>query len=402
MRRKYSSRRANSEPDYHKMSLDELEAVFNTSLRSGMDETRAAKLRLKRGHNQLTYERHQASNKARATLKYLMQDLCGLQWFTCACSALVYFVCSGDAPDLTNLLICILSPVIVLIAASMYIYQDVEAARQLSRIHAASNSQQMVTVVRNGEEKQVSGKELVVGDLIHLSAGQRVPADVRIVDIDQRVEFDRSPLNGEFERVLVDSLDASDRQLERSANIALKSSLLVCGEVKALVVRKGDDTHLGRLNIVCNNMQARVLNLDVEMNNFAILIIVFSAVMAVVMATWMLTFVRIAYPSELTVNALVQNVVTMLTMFVPNVLPITLAASLLVIRKRMRDAGVYLKSAACVEATSGMNVLACDKTGTLTCNKMTVANVSAGIDVISLKEMKSRGNFFSYLIFRFY
>ncbi len=77
--------------------------------------------------------------------------------------------------------------------------------------------------------------------------------------------------------------------------------------------------------------------------------------------------------------------------FIPNSLPVTVAVALLIMVRRMQSAQVLVKKLSVVESFSAVNMLACDKTGTLTRNTMTLASVSVGIDTIDLVEIKRRG-----------
>ena len=394
--RKY--RHHHGELDYHKLSLDELEGMFSTSLRHGMDDTKAAKVRIKRGENKLSSEQ---ARKALRVLGYLVQDVCSLLWVTCVMSIIIYFYFSGSSPDETNLVVAAACLVLVLASTAIYVYQDLHTASTVARVTHQNKlvslnnnttsvvDNHLATVIRNGEDKVIGTEELVVGDLIYLNAGQLVPADVRLIECRQ-LEFDRSTLTGEFERV-AGSLDALDEHYLRAANIAMMSTMVTCGEGKGIVVCKGDQTALGKLNEMSYNVHSKNINLDDELQKFANLIIVFSIIMSISTLVWMLTFMRISYPAQLTFDNLVSNAISSLTAFVPNALPLTLAASLLIIRFQMVAQKVYLKSASILETFSCTNMLACDKTGTLTQNRMSVTHATTGAEAVQLDELKFRG-----------
>ena len=394
--RKYRHR--HGELDYHKLSLDELEALFATSLRNGMDDTKAAKVRIKRGENKLS---NAHGRKIISILGYMVHDICGLIWVSCIMSIVIYFNFSGGSPDDTNLMGAAMSAFIVLTAMSIYTFQDFHSVSKVAQVTHKNKlvslnnnttsvvDNHLVTVIRNGEDKVISTEELVVGDLIYLSAGQLVPADVRLIECKQ-LEFDRSTLTGEFERV-AGSLDAMDEHYLRAANIALMSTMVTCGEGKGIVVCKGDQTALGKLNEMSYNVHSKNINLDDELQKFANLIIVFSIILAVTIVVWMLTFVRISFPAQITVDNLVGNAMSSLTAFVPNALPLTLAASMLIVRFQMYSKRIYLKSASILETFSCMNLLACDKTGTLTQNLMQVTHAATGVEPVLLNESKFRG-----------
>jgi sodium/potassium-transporting ATPase subunit alpha len=161
---------------------------------------------------------------------------------------------------------------------------------------------QWAQVVRNGEEKSVPAEELVVGDVVRMGPGQLVPADIRIVEC-HGLEFDRSTLSGECERV-AGSVSATDAKYARSANMAFMSTLVMSGEGRGLVVAKGDKTLLGRFNEMSNQIASKSVNLDEELQIFANVVIVFSLIMSVLTVVWSLTFNRIMFPQWLSFNCM--------------------------------------------------------------------------------------------------
>ena len=103
---------------------------------------------------------------------------------------------------------------------------------------------QRVGVRREGKDEVIDAVELVVGDVILMRAGDKVPADVRIVEAEDAV-VDASSLTGEAEREVSAEMTA-DSPLE-TKNLAFCSTLVVTGKITGIVVKTGDDTVAARL-----------------------------------------------------------------------------------------------------------------------------------------------------------
>ena len=174
--------------------------------------------------------------------------------------------------------------------------------------------------------------------------------------------------------------------------MALMSTRVTNGEAKGIVVLKGDQTWLGRMAELARQTSDKPIILDIELNRFATTIIVFSIITTVSVLVWMFTYDRIYAPAEFTANDLMANALSSITSFIPSSMPLVVALALLIVGKRMERANVLVKNHAAVETFSSLGVLACDKTGTLTTNRMSVVELAVGADPAhaNLVEMRKR------------
>ena len=217
----------------------------------------------------------------------------------------------------------------------------------------------------------------------------QVPADMRLIETRDLI-LDRSTLTGECEE-LEGTVECTDENFYKSKNIAFKSTWVTSGEGRGICVLKGDATSVGKLANLTAHTNSREIILDAELDRLVTVVITLAIIIAVVVLVWMLTFFRIVYPEQMNVNQAVQNVVGAMVSFVPNSLPLTVAASLLIMAKRMEWRNVLVKNLSIMETFSALNVLACDKTGTLTHNRMCVVNVATSVaDHVDLKEMSKK------------
>ena len=185
---------------------------------------------------------------------------------------------------------------------------------------------------------------------------------------------------------------AGEELYVRAKNMAFMSTRVTCGEARGLVVAKGDQTAIGKLANQTAHTAEKPISMDVELNHLVTIIIVLDIIIAVAVLVWMMTYLRIWYAAQtLSYNAAVQNVISAMVSFIPNSLPATVAASLLVMVRRMqRTSNVLVKKLSVIESFSAVNMLLCDKTGTLTRNTMTLAAASVGLEPLDLVEMKRR------------
>lgn len=101
-------------------------------------------------------------------------------------------------------------------------------------------------VLRDGQQVQIDGREVVPGDLLRITIGNRLPADVRFVEVSPDARFDRSILTGE-PAPLLGSVDSTDDNYLETACIGLAGTHCVSGSAWGLVVETGDRTVFGRI-----------------------------------------------------------------------------------------------------------------------------------------------------------
>jgi magnesium-transporting ATPase (P-type) len=215
------------------------------------------------------------------------------------------------------------------------------------------------------QKKHVS--ELVKGDLVYMTLGTRVPADVRIVqESDLRVEA--SSLTGESEPVPLQTEVTTQRATD-GHNVAFMSSLVLSGEGYGIVIRTGDDTMIGSIASLAGETTLTKSTLQHEVERFALII----AIVAIV--TGILFFVIGLARGMNVVDALVNGLITVLIANVPEGLPATVTLQLTISAEKMKNVNVLVKRMDIIETLGSATVIASDKTGTLTQNRMTVENI---------------------------
>ena len=187
---------------YHKMSFKELDVEFHTSCTHGLIEEQASELLDKNGSNRL---KPPETHYIRKILSYLFGGFCWLLWIGVIACFLAWRPIGDPNPDPTNLGLAILLLIVIGLQAAFEAFQDWSSSKVMNSIKGMMASDS--TVIRNGIEMKISADKIVVGDLVVLTYGTKVPADLRLIECAD-LKFDRSMLTGESE-----AIEGKNRQL---------------------------------------------------------------------------------------------------------------------------------------------------------------------------------------------
>jgi sodium/potassium-transporting ATPase subunit alpha len=220
-----------------------------------------------------------------------------------------------------------------------------------------------VLVIRNGQIDQISATELVVGDLILIKTGNKIPADGRLI-YSNNVRVDNSSLTGESEPQERNT-DASEEDLLEAKCMVFSGTVVISGDGIAVIVQVGASTVIGRLAAFAIAAPKRTSQLEREMTIFfrrLVLCAFFFGITGLILAFSL----GGNTPDALSVT------IGIFVSFLPQGLPATMTILLTTAAKRMARRNVLVKDLRSVETLGAMTLLATDKTGTLTQNKMAV------------------------------
>lgn len=234
---------------------------------------------------------------------------------------------------------------------------------------AASALEEVITViarvVRGGDERELDAEQLVPGDLVRLKSGDAVPADLRLLDSDG-LRVDESLLTGESTPVEKDAEAevVEDTALAERETLAHAGSTVLSGRALGVVVGTGKSTEIGRIAESLAQEQ-QVPPLVLRMRRFTRTIAV--AIALVVLVLGGVQFLRGAEPVELFFLA-----VALAVSAIPAGLPVAITVALSIASSRMADRNVVVRRLPAVEGLGACTLIASDKTGTLTENRLTV------------------------------
>ncbi len=225
-------------------------------------------------------------------------------------------------------------------------------------------------VIRDSEKILISNSNLVPGDIVLLQAGERVPADVRIIE-EQNLCIDESALTGESICAAKNSnaIDKAESVADQN-NMAFKGTYILRGSGKGIVVATGKKTKIGSIQRAVEEMSG-ILPLARELKR---------------LSTWILIFVfmvclflfGIGLFTHKPLNELLVILTALFICVIPEGLPIVLTLVLVSGVYRMAKRNILVKNMQAVEALGRTDVIVIDKTGTLTRNEMMVVKVFDG------------------------
>jgi len=260
------------------------------------------------------------------------------------------YIFLGDMAEAMLLLLSIVGVV------AISLYQERKSEKSLQALTQLSSPRALV--IRSGEEIRIAGREVVVGDLILLAEGDRVPADAQLIEA-TNLRVDESLLTGESVPV--------DKNPE-AAKLVYSGSLVVSGHARAVVVATGLNTELGKIGSSLKSIEIEKTLLQKEIT----LLVRYLAVIGLV------TCVLLAGIYTLTRGDLVQGILSGLTLAIgilPEEFPIVLLLFITMGAWRLAKHNVLARRAASIETLGAATVLCVDKTGTLTENKMTIEKI---------------------------
>ncbi|KAL0070554.1 hypothetical protein AAF712_002393 [Marasmius tenuissimus] len=228
-------------------------------------------------------------------------------------------------------------------------------------------------VIRDGSLKSLPASDLVKGDVVLIRVGDKTPADLVIFSATE-LKVDNSSLTGESEPQERRPVSAGSKARPVEAeNLVFNSTLVVNGEGWGVVVRTGDHTLIGQVARLTSGEEGNEAPLAREIGRFVIQISVIAIIFAV---TFFIVGITTVYKGQAAQT--VTFAVSILVAFVPEGLPSVVTLLLSIAAKRMSEEGVLVKDLQGVETLGSLTLLATDKTGTLTRNMMTVANLWNG------------------------
>ena len=228
-------------------------------------------------------------------------------------------------------------------------------------------AQPLVTVRRDGLWQRLPSEQLVPGDLIRVEAGDRVPADARLLEVAE-LGLREAALTGEAEAVnklagLV--FEPSTPVLERQ-NCLFQGTEVVRGRGLAVVSATGMDTELGKIAQMINTAGGETTPLQERLDGLAnVLVVSALALVAVVVVLGWLLGQRLL--------DLLEVALSMAVAIVPEGLPAVITVTLAIGTQRMVQRAALIRRLPAVEALGSVTVICTDKTGTLTRNEMVVA-----------------------------
>jgi Ca2+-transporting ATPase len=345
---------SNGLAEWHARGPDSVAAELETSTSVGLDEEEAARRLSVYGPNEL--EAPPEVSRWRLLLEQFENVL-----------ILILLLGAGLSAALGHETEAIVISVIVVFAALLGFLQEYRAERALAALRELAAP--IATVVRGGRELDVPARELVPGDLVHLTVGDRVPADGRVSNA-ANLTVDEAALTGES--VPVEKRTASLRgvvlPIADRSNMVYAGTAVSHGRGSALVVATGSRTEFGAIARMLETIERRRTPLQQSLDRVGVVLA--RVALAVVVVIVSLGLLR----GEPFLEMLVFGVAVAVAV-VPEALPAVVTISLSLAAQRMARRNALVRRLAAVETLGSVSMIGSDKTGTLTGDQMTVRRI---------------------------
>ena len=258
---------------------------------------------------------------------------------------------------------------IALINVSVGFFQEYKAETLMESLEKLIVPQSKV--FRDGKLEEIASTELVLGDVIQVTAGDSIPADVRIL-FEQELATNDFALTGESNptRKFVHAM-TSDVPIANRHNLLFMGTTVALGSGRGVVIGTGMHTELGRIASLSQSTKSDSSPLQREMDHLAKRITQGTAILAVILTT-------IALRSHLGLKQALLFAIGISAAMIPNGLAAEVSITLAQTASRMAKARALIKKLSAVETLGATNIVATDKTGTLTKNEMTVERLLIG------------------------
>ena len=256
----------------------------------------------------------------------------------------------------------VIAAVVVLNAVIGFV-QEGKAEEALEEIRQMLTPE--ATVIRDGHRRTIDAERLVPGDVVWLESGDRVPADVRLVEA-KNLEVEEALLTGESEPVTksVEPVE-EDAPLGDRLSMAFSGTVVVRGTARAVVVATGTATEVGRIGEMVAGVEQLKTPLIRKIDTFGLWL---SAIILAVAAA-LFAFGWFFRPYGIT--DLFMLVVSLSVAAIPEGLPAIMTITLALGVRRMAERNAIIRKLPAVETLGSVTVICSDKTGTLTRNEMT-------------------------------
>jgi len=337
---------------WHTLPVDATVQRLKTDPSRGLTNDEAARRLTVYGPNRL----EQASG--RSTWAILLAQFKSVLVLLLAAAGGVAFA-MGDALEAAAIL------VVIGLNATIGFLTEWKAEQTLTALQ--KQTVRVADVVRDGAERQLDASALVPGDLIVLAAGDRVPADGRLVE-SVRLQIEEAALTGESEAVTkaTEPVAETEAPLGDRTNLAFMGTTITAGRGQLLVTGTGAATEMGKIGTLIDEAKSNDTPLEKKLARLGrLLLVIVLALCAVIIFTGWLRGHGLLYMLEVGISLAIAAV--------PEGLPAVSTMTLALGMQRMARMGALIRRLPAVETLGSTTVICTDKTGTLTRNEMTVS-----------------------------
>jgi Ca2+-transporting ATPase len=348
------------ENNFYKLQLSEIYEKLDTNPSTGLSTVEAEKRLEKFGPNALP-------KVSRGFIKIYLSPLFNWLIVIYLMGALILFLASLFGYK-SNFVIIALTLGIVLLNCLVAIIQQYRATKKLEALRELSAP--TTKVIRDGQKMEIATSEVVIGDLLDIEQGDKIPADARIVS-ENNLEVNEASLTGESEPSRKDAEEGpieKDLDIQDRENMLYYGTYITRGKSKAIVTQIGASTEIGKISEGLKAAGTTAIPIREKMNTFGkwlgIAVLIF----------WFITLMIVWIGSGFSRFEIVKSLNSALDILPINI-PLLTTIVLLTGVLAMAQQGVIIRNLASVDSLGRVSVVCTDKTGTLTRNQMVVKHI---------------------------
>lgn len=350
---------------FHKQTSHEVMAFLGVT-NKGLNENEIQRLRKEQGFNELT----EGAKKSYIQVFFAQfQDFLVLILIGAA-------VISGFLGKFESMLVIV---IVIVINAMLGTVQHVKAEKSLQSLKALSSP--TAKVLRNGQKVQIPSREILIGDILYLDAGDYISADGRIIE-NYSIQIDESSLTGESVSVLktADIITEDHTGIGDQQNMVFSGSFVTYGRAVIVVTAIGMRTEIGKIAKLLESATAKKTPLQVNLDHFgkklAVAILTISAII----------FALNQWRGHDILESFLFAV-SLAVAAIPEALSSIVTIVLAIGTQKMSRENAIVRNLHAVESLGSISVICSDKTGTLTQNKMTVKTVYIDKKILGYDEL---------------
>lgn len=328
---------------------------FNVT-KEGLTDKQVAESIEKNGYNELT------EKKKKSLLLVFLEQFKDL--------LVVILIIAGILSIITgNVESTIVIFAVIILNAILGTVQHVKAEKSLDSLKALSSPN--AKVIRNGVKVEIPSREVVLGDILILEAGDLVVADGRIIE-NFSLQVNESALTGESESVnkFEQVINKEEVALGDQKNMVFSSSLVTYGRALVIVTSTGMNTELGKIATLMDETQEKKTPLQVSLDDFS------KKLAIIILVICVLVFGLSVYRETPIIDSL-MFAVALAVAAIPEALSSIVTIVLALGTQKMAKENAIIKKIKAVESLGCVSIICSDKTGTLTQNKMTTRKIYA-------------------------
>ncbi|WP_313309388.1 cation-translocating P-type ATPase [Lactococcus taiwanensis] len=345
---------------YRTASLEQIKKYYQLETDNGLSPSQIKASREKYGHNDFSTKA--GPNLFQKILHHLLEVMNIILLLVGGLSAYLAAISNGNYTKTVVVLL------IVIINIVVSVFQESRAESALAALKKLASPTS--TVLRSGKIQTIASNELVCGDIIELSAGVQVGADIRLLTSNS-LQIDESSLTGESEPIdkNAEVEISTDVPLGDQLNMVFSGTNVLNGTGRGIVVAVGKQSQMGQIATLIGEQVKGKTPLQKRIDKLAkrLAIIAFAAGV-------LIFIINLFYGNVPLVDNLMTAVVLGVAA-VPETLPVIVTLSLIYGVENMAQKKAIIRNIPAVETLGNATVIASDKTGTLTQNQMTIQKI---------------------------